>query len=317
MNPLEITRKYNGTDAFMTESARVNYNLVNSDLAKFTAFDSTINATFMTAYLAAVVAAETVVADSAISDQQVQTTENVLSQMDLARAKYNEVKYFVQKAFPNSAATQGEFGLNDYMDARRSESKMIQFLDEMHKASVKYQTQLVAAGYNAPAIAAIQTIRTDLLNKNTTQEVFKKQRPKLSEDRIKILNAAYDRLTQVNAAAQIIYMTDYAKQRQFVYDISTDISLQEYEGSVDAGALKTIATLAVSDDAVFTFKNTGTVPLVFCLSTTENLEGIQIPIGGGATISKTAADLNPNAGFLIVKNTDATNAGSYQITLDE
>lgn len=317
MDPLEITRNYTGSDAFMTESARVNYNLANSDLAKFTTFDSTINASFMSDYLAAVVAAETVVADSAISDQQVQTTENVLSQMDLARAKYNEVKYFVQKAFPNSAATQGEFGLNDYMDARRSESKMIQFLDEMHKASVKYQTQMVAAGYNAPAIAAIQTVRTDLLNKNTTQEVFKKQRPKLTEDRIKILTTVYDRLTLVNAAAQIIYMADYTKQRQFVYNIATDISLQEFEGSVDAGAVKTIATLAVSDGAVFTFKNTGTVPLVFCLSTKENLEGFQIPIGGGATISKTAADLNPNAGFLIVKNTDATNAGSYQITLDE
>ncbi|SDE90636.1 hypothetical protein [Epilithonimonas hungarica] len=317
MEPTEIKRAYLGTDAYMTESARANYNLANSELAKFTGFDSTINAAYMTAYLASIVAAETVVADSAISDQQVQTTENVLSQMELARAKYNEVKYFVQKAFPNSAATQGEFGLNDYMDARRSESKMIQFLDEMSKACVKYQTQLVAAGYNAPAIATIQTIRTDLLNKNTTQEVFKKQRPKLTEDRIKILNAVYDRLTQVNAAAQIIYMTDYAKQRQFIYDISRDNDLQEYEGSVGAGTVKTIATLAVSEGTVFTFKNTGTVPLVFCLSSTENLEGIQIPIGGGATISKTAADLNPNAGFLLVKNTDAANAGSYQITLDD
>ena len=196
MDPQELKRNYTGTDAFMTESARVNYNLSNGDLAKFTAFDSTINATFMTAYLTAIVAAETVVADSAISDQQVQTTENVLSQMDLARAKYNEVKYFVQKAFPGSPATQGEFGLNDYMDARRSESKMIQFLDEMHKAAVKYQTELADAGYTAK-IDDIRTIRNSLLDKNTTQEVFKKQRPKLTEDRIKILNAAYERLTQV------------------------------------------------------------------------------------------------------------------------
>lgn len=316
MEPTEIKRAYLGSDAFMTESARVIYNLANDDLANFTAFDSTINAAWMADYLADVEAAETVVADSAISDQQVQTTENVLSQMDLARAKYNEVKYFVQKAFPDSPATQGEFGLNDYMDARRSESKMIQFLDEMHKAAVKYKTELTDAGYTAK-IGDIQTIRTSLLDKNTTQEVFKKQRPKLTEDRIKILNAAYERLTQVNAAAQIIYVTDYAKQKQFVYNVSTDTSLQEYEGSVDAGALKTIATLAVSDGAVFTFKNTGTVPLVFCLSTTGNLEGIQIPIGGGATVSKTAADLNPNAGFLLVKNTDAAVAGSYQITLDE
>lgn len=317
MDPQEITRNYTGNDAFMVESARVNYNLTNSDLARFTAFDSTITAAYMTSYLAAIVAGETVVADSAISDQQVQTTENVLNQMDLARSKYNEVKYFVQKAFPNSAATQGEFGLNDYMDVRRSESKMIQFLDEMHKACIKYQTQIIAAGYNTAAIAAIQTIRTDLLNKNTTQEVFKKQRPKLTEDRIKILNTVYDKLTQVNAAAQIIYITDYAKRRQFVYDISTDKSLQEFEGSVAAGALKTVVTLAVLEDAVFTFKNTGTVPLIFCLSTTENLEGVQIPIGGGATISKTARDLNPVAGFLLVKNTDTSNAGSYQITLDE
>lgn len=105
MDPQEITRNYTGSDAFMTESARVNYNLAYSELTKFTNFDSTIKASYMSDYLAAIIAAETVVADSAISDQQVQTTENVLSQMELARAKYNEVKYFVQKAFPDSAAT--------------------------------------------------------------------------------------------------------------------------------------------------------------------------------------------------------------------
>jgi hypothetical protein len=64
---------------------------------------------------------------------------------------------------------------------------MIQFLDEMHKACVKYQTQLITTGYSEAAITEINTIRTELLTDNTNQEVFKKERPKLTEDRITIL----------------------------------------------------------------------------------------------------------------------------------
>lgn len=316
MKTKEITRSFNGSDVYLTETARTTHTLFTADLAKFTAFDPTMTAAFATQFLAAVTAAEVVVADTAIVQQLGQKTELVATAMEKAKSKYNDVKYFAQKAFPDSPATQGEFGLNNYDKARKSTPQMIQFLDEMSKACIKYQTQLLDKGYSEAAIAEIQTIRTELLNSNAGQEVFKKQRPKLTEDRIIILNTCYNWVTQVNAAAQLVYKTDLAKQKQFVYNPSSASASEEYAGEIAAGTTLTIATIPFKEDTVFLFKNTGTVPLIFCLSTSANIAGIQVPIGGGATITKTSAELNANATFLLVKNTDAALEGSYQVTID-
>lgn len=316
MQPNVIVRNYPGSDANLAETARATHALLSIDLPQFTAFDSTITTAFVTQFLTAINAADVVVADSAVIDQQVQKTEIVITNMENAKNKYNDVKYFVSKAFPNSAGTQGEFGLNDYENARKSSPKMIQFLDEMHKAAVKYQTQLVAKGFSAAAIAEIQTIRTALLTANTNQEVFKKQRPKLTEDRIKVLNTCYDFVAQINAAGQLVFRNDFAKQNQYVFNPGTETTIKEFSGTVSANATKNIATIPFALENVFTFRNTGVAPLVFCLSTTDALEGIQISIGGGAVISKSTGELNANATKLLVKNNDATNEGSYEVELD-
>jgi len=316
MNPIEILRSYSGTDAQMAEYARVIHSLLVSDLAKFTAFDSTINAAFASSFLTAINSADVVVSDSAIIDIQVQKTELINLAMEKAKSKYADVKYFAQKTFPNSLASQNEFGLNDYERARKSPTQMIQFLDEMHKACVKYQTQLVAKGLSAVAIAEIQTIRTELQTANTNQEVFKKQRPKLTEDRITVLNNCYALISQVNAAAQRVYKDDFAKQKQFVYSPTINTSQLKFSGEVAANSVKTLATITYKEDAIFTFKNTGIVPLVFCVSTNNSVQGIEISIGGGASIIKTATELNENATFILVKNTSAIEAGNYEVTLD-
>lgn len=317
MNPQEVVRAYNGSDAQMTEYARVVYNLVNSDLLKFTTFDNTITAEYTSQFLTAVTNAETVVSDTAVIDIQVQKTELIKLAMEKAKGKYADVKYFVQKAFPKSIATQNEFGLNDYERARKSSTQMIQFLDEMSKACVKYQAELIEKGFTEVAIAEILIIRAELLNSNTDQEVYKKQRPKLTEDRITTLNTCYEFVTLLNAAAQRVYKDDYAKQKQFVYNASlSTLNILEYIGAVDASTTKNVATIPFSTNNVFTFRNAGLVPLIFCLSSSDVVEGVEVAIGGGATISKAADELNVGATNILVKNSDLTEVGAYEIEID-
>jgi hypothetical protein len=313
MKPEEIIRIYNGSDVYMTETARTIQALLVSDLPKFTEFDSTITVEYAEHFLEAVVAAETVVADSSVIDQQVQKTELVLAAMEKAKAKYADVKYFALKTFPNSVGTQNEFGINDYERARRSTPQMVQFLDEMSKACVKYQPQLVAAGFSAAAITEIQGIRTELLNANSAQEVFKKQRPKLTEDRIVVLNTCYTFVAQVNQAAQLVFKTDFAKQKQYVYIPTAASDNLIFTGIVPANSLKTAGSVPFLPENVFAFKNTGVAPLVFCLSSTNDIEGIKIEIGGGAIITKSGSELNLDATNLLVLNIDASNEGSYEI----
>ncbi len=316
MNPIPVLRNFTGSDVFMTENARVTHALVNLDLAKFTAFDNTITATSQTQFLAAINAADTVIADSAVVDQMVQTTETVSLAMEKAKVKYNEVKYFVQKAFSLSPGTQNEFGLNDYAYAKRTDKRMIAFMDEMSKAAVKYQAKLITAGYTAAGVTAIQTIRTELLNANLTQEVFKKQRPKLTEDRIIILNACYSKLSNINAGAQLVYINDFAKQNQFVYNPSSDSVNQEFTGNVAGGSEVVVAKVPYNEDKVFNFKNTGTTPLVFCLSVNETIDGIQFKVLPSSELTKSTFELNENATNLVVRNDDGATVGSYEIEVD-
>lgn len=317
MNPIEIKRTFDGSDAHMTNFARVIHGLLLEDIANFTAFDVTINAAFAEVFLETIENAETLVADSAIIDMQAQKTEQILEAMNKAKIKYGDVKYFVQKTFPKSLPSQNEFGLNDYERARRSSIQMVQFLDEMHKACVKYQTKLLASGFNATAIEEIVTIRTELQTANIDQEIFKKQRPKQTEDRVTVLNSCYEMLTQVNAAGQRVYMNDYAKRHQFVYKPTTKTaSTVTFNGEVAPDTVAIAGTIPYATDNVFTFINTGLVPLVFCLSKTTEIEGIEVSIGGGATVTKTALEMNSDATNLLVKNTSFTEIGLYEIEVD-
>lgn len=317
MNPIEVLRAYKGTDADMAASARVCHSLLLSDVSKFTAFDSTITATYADLFLTVINNADTVVADTAVLDMQVQKTVLIQTVMDQAKNKYADVKYFVHKAFPDSPATQNEFGLNGYKRARISPVQMIQFLDEMHKSSVKYQTELLAKGFSAAAVAEIETIRTALQTANTNQEIFKKQRQKLTAERITILNQCFAFVTEVNAAAQRVFKDDFAKRNQFVYSVSPANSSIEFNGIVAANTIKTAGTIPFATYTIFSFKNAGVVPLVFCLSTTAAFEGIEIALSGGATVHKTASELNPDATIILVKNTDTTTVGVYEIEVEK
>ena len=316
MKPEEIKRIFPNSDAEMTASARVIHGLLLSDLSNFTAFDSTITAAYAGLFLTAIVNADTVVADTAVIDMLVQKTDSIQTAMDKGKSKYNDVKYFVQKTFAKSMGTQNEFGLNDYDRARKNPAQMIQFLGEMYKACMKYKTELSAKGLSAAAIAEIQTIRTELQTSNTNQKMFKKERPKLTGERIMVLNKCFEYVTEVNAAAQRVYKDDLAKRNQFVYSTATATSSIAFNGEVAANRVVTAGTIDFATDTIFTFKNAGLVPLVFCLSTTTAFEGIEVAIGGGASVTKTASELNPNATHILVKNTATTGVGVYEIEVD-
>ncbi len=317
MEPIEIVRMYNGTDAFMTESARIIHDLFAIDIALFTAFDSTLDGAFKTSYLAEVTAAEQVIADTAIVDQQVSLTEKADVSMDAARNKYNEIKYFVQKAFKESMGTQNEFGLNDYERARKNKSQMAQFLFELHVAADKYSNQLIMVGYNQAGIDAILPLREELLTNNISQKVFQKQRPKLTEDRIKVLNACYKSMVQINAAAQIVFMNDFAKQNQYVYLPSSeqDDSL-EFSGAVAANTVLLISPVDYLATALVRFKNTGLASLTFSLSKSNEVEGNTVELNGGAEVTKTMGELQEDGTNLLVKNNDLAQEGNYLVEVD-
>ncbi len=218
----EILRAYTSSDDYMLETSDTIHALFNINIADFTAFDSNLDATFSSNWLTKINAARTVVRDSQIKDVLAEKTEIVLSIMENCRQKYIQVKYFAIQTFPNSSAKQSEFGIDTYKTVRTNQSKMILFLDEMHKACVKYQTELNVAGLTDPQIDEIITLRDTLLEANTNQESYTKGRPVLTQDRILALNECYLSTKRVVDAAHVVYYNDYARKNQFVFGSGND-----------------------------------------------------------------------------------------------
>lgn len=319
MEPKEVKRIYKGSDASMTADAVTNHGLLTEDLPLFTAFDTTMTVAFLADYLEAITKAETVVSDSIIIDQMAGKTRAVNILMDAARSKYMDMKFYFMKAFPTDITAQNEFGLNDYMLARRNTDEMIKFLEGMYYVSIQYKPQLLAAGCPSASIDEIETIRLQLKTGNFTQDRFIKKRPKLTSDRIILLNNCYSFMALVNAAAQRVFKDDYAKKNQYVYYPSSGGngggSDDEFAGTVEPSTVKTITT--IEEDATITMSNTGTEKLYFALSPIEGAGGIDFTVQAGETLDKLSSEMSPDGDgeFLLVKNPESV-VGSYEVTIE-
>lgn len=312
-----IRRLYKGADAHMTERARVTYTLMSQALALFTNFNSTMTAAYLQAFLDAIDAAVLVVADNTVVGQQEQLTAQVVAKMRTARTQYKELRLFVEQAFPNSPGTLKEFAFNKYAEVRNSADEMVDFLDEMSNAAIKYKVALLAAGFSQPRIDAIATTRDELIQINNDQEVFISGRPKLTEDRIIVMNTCYKIITLVNASAQFVYLEDYAMRKQFVYNPSSNSNdglNNEFAGTVEPSTVKTVTT--IDEDADIMMSNTGTEKLYFSLSPTEGAGGIDFTVMAGETVTKSSAEMSPDGDgtYLLVKNPESV-VGSYEVVV--
>lgn len=229
-----------------------------------------------------------------------------------------EVKFFVEEAFPGNRDMLNVFGLNDYDKARRSQAKMLEFLTDLKATTNTHAAALITAGYTQPRIDAIDTIMSDLRLKNTAQNTFIRKRPKLTTERITILNEPYDTMTRVNSAAQIIFVNDVAKRAQYTYDPAGEDDA-EYDGVVAAQTTVTIASIPYNATREITMRNVGAVPLTFWLLDDPGVnEGTPAVIAAGGEETRTMALLNANteANELVVENASEEVIGNYEVVVE-
>lgn len=298
----EIERAYNGSDDYMLETSNTLHRLFLASVADFTTFDTTLNPAYATNWLQAIDAAGTVVRDSQIKDIMAQYTNTVLTIMEQCKIKYNEVKFFATKQFPKDKARQAEFGTDTYLEARRSHSKMIGFLDEMHKACVKYETELVLGGYDSAKIADILTLRNDLLNANTTQESYKRGRPVLTQDRIIALNDCYNYTRIVMEAAQVVYYNDAARRQQYIYMPSQEADDSEIIIKTLSSPIPVLLKTQVYDPArQYNIVNNGPAGVEFYISNDPLAVSILVGLNAGDNLPFTAAQLGTGGNNLYAR----------------
>lgn len=214
---IALMRLFRGADPHMVATTYTMHSIFNKDLAAFTDFDSTFDAQWAADWLVDIEAAQRLISDNVVIDQVAAETEKVNATMQAGRDKWTEIKYFIKKAFPRDAAMLHVFGASAYLKARMSQPKMIEFLLGLHTAATDNSAQLIAAGYSQSRIDEIEDICTALSTKNDAQNKARRGRPRLTAQRIAALNAPYVKMMLVNEAAQIVFMGNAAKRRQYMY----------------------------------------------------------------------------------------------------
>lgn len=211
---MTMERKFKGSDAAFIEQAKTIRNHLQTYHADFSAFDPTLDATFIEALTAAIAEVDAGRDDVAHKEMVRQQTEAVQAAMDQCRTVYKRLKYFVEQTF-SSKGVQNEFGLGQFKTVRDSQPKMIQFMGTLKTTAAKYSAQLTAHGCPADLIASIETAIAALDTANQGQESAKGERTVATEVRVEKLNAVYDRLMRVSAAAKIVFEGDATRLALF------------------------------------------------------------------------------------------------------
>lgn len=125
---VEEKRLFTVADSIMLEAAKDKKGFLIEDKTKSASFDPSFSDSFLEDYGTKISLAEEAPDDEAINGMSVSYTAVVEEKMKICRDKFQEVKYFIDYAFPGDSGKQIEFGYREYDKARNSQVKMVLLL---------------------------------------------------------------------------------------------------------------------------------------------------------------------------------------------
>ncbi len=210
-------RVYNIADAYMIEFAKDIRQSFITDQADFAAFDPlTFDGTFADTWQVTIDMAQAQDTDESVGDQLRQLTQAVENAMKACQRKFQMSKYFIENAFPDQPAVWDEFGFNNYGAARAKQAALLEFMRILFLKATKYTAQLGAVGYDAAAIADIQTLANTLNDANIAQNAYKRDRGVLTQERINVNNAVWKLVQKVARLGKLIYTEDPARYNRYL-----------------------------------------------------------------------------------------------------
>lgn len=215
---LKEKRDFNKNDNLMIEQCQTMHDNFVGDVSSFQAKIPYLTIEFATEWQAEINAANTVISDTYLVDQLQVVTQDLLKIQDDARDHFQNMVFFVKRAFKGNKAVQNLFGLDKYKSSRDNTNKIIDLLQQAYRAcsDTKYNALLVSEGFSAENIEQLNTFANNLHQKNIEQEDMKNQRPVSTQERIAVLNKAWKRMIEVNEASKLVFKDDYAKLQQLL-----------------------------------------------------------------------------------------------------
>ena len=313
-----IVRNYNMTDADLIEDATTKEGHLTENLVDFTNFDTTLDESKLTELRDLLTEARAILSDNIIIDNQAEKTEIVINLMEQCRKQYGKLSYFIKKAFPESPATRNKFGENDYSKVRKTQSKMIFFMEDLAATAVKYSAELISAGAKQEYIDRTVQLSEELTQANKGQEMYMDTRPMLTEERIIIFNKIWGILQQLSKAAKIIYEGQIAKMKLFLIP-QRSVKHKDDTQHIGPGELQISIDEGIEQDLYIKLENTGTVNLTFYVADTNLVEAPQNALTLAPEQKETilSNDIsNQTYGMLMAQN-NAEEEGTFTVKLME
>ena len=201
-------RAYNISDAVLLEHSETVVATLPSDMPEFTAFDPTITAEYIPELQGAIADAKEFPTDDVLIDEMAEHTLRVEQIFNECYEDYKTIAYFARKAFADNPAIRNQFGINDIEKARKSQPKMVVFMESLAKTAAKYGEQLTEAGCKEELITSLPEKAAILDAANIEQEKFKNDRAINTQDRVRAFNQVYRLLQPLHNAAEFIYRDD-------------------------------------------------------------------------------------------------------------
>ena len=208
-------RTFNYSDETLTQYASDQLSFLEEDLPDFEAFDPDLGTTKRDAMVDLVQWALSEGGDDINVSKLGDFTEQVLSEMNNSRRLFNQLRYWVMKAFPNRKAVQRQFGIGRFRKITGSQEAMVVFLNNLSSAIEEYRDELLAINTPAALLDGVPTQASALQAANNAQEKKKGNRMVDTESRIEQLNELHQHTKDYNTAAEYVYYDSPAKRDRY------------------------------------------------------------------------------------------------------
>ncbi len=200
-------RDFRIEDPDVLQFARVIRQHFINNMADFTLLDSVFNAGYSTSFLNAITSAEGQATDETTLDgQQVLTAYVDVATANCLKAT-GDLRYYAEKAFGGKSALYKSFSLNRAWKVSQTTGNFIVYMKVNHKLATvaANQAALIAQGMTLAKITNIKTTADALDLAEQNHELGKRQRLSTTATRVDAFNAMWVFISQLNAAARVIY----------------------------------------------------------------------------------------------------------------
>lgn len=210
-------RHYTIQDEDMLEHAQTIKNLVEDSLIAFSTSFPWVDAAYLTSFQNEIDAADDLAIDYTINKEvkvTVADTEKIMAQ---ARQALRSLFHFAKATYPLDKKLQRIFGQQKMGKARNSHIKMLSLLALAHSFASKnpYKNDLLTRGYTQTEIDGLKNIADALRESKKVKGVTKTGRQVITQDRIVAYNLVFERIRIINKCAQVVYMKNPARKKQF------------------------------------------------------------------------------------------------------